>query len=199
MLRTWCQLTHNDRKHLHGLPLAAVDLCSLPSTRVGVEFNIREADGGQRAFALWRVEGPLRRWEGGRLIQHVGLFPLDDRWQRRRQGGQWRERSGGLLKLAAGLDAVPQLGLPRLFPAPQAVEHAAVQQQHDGTGDEEGAHRRVQDVVVIFQFALARVSAWHVVDAEDDRWGHGQGHDPGGRQQHRLPQVHVLPVIVEWD
>lgn len=195
---TGSDLTHDDRKHLHGLPFAAVDFGSLPSARVRVEMDLCEADRWYRRSILRGGKGWFWGWEVGHLIQSLCWFPLYDGRQGRRQRGQRRQRGRGLLELTAGLDAVPQLGFARFLPAPQASEHAAVQQQHDGTGDEEGAHRGVQDVVIVLQFTLSGVAARHVVDAKYDGGRHRQSQDPSGRQQHGLSQVHMLPVVVEW-
>lgn len=74
-----------------------------------------------------------------------------------------------MLQLPAGLDAAAQFDLTRLLPALQPAENSKVEQDHDGTGDEEGADRGVNHVVVVLQFALAGVAVRHVVDAKDDR------------------------------
>lgn len=199
----WCyltgsDLTHDDRKHLHGLPFTAVDFGPLPPARVRVELDLCEADRWYRHSILRGGKGWFWGWEVGHLIQSLCWFPLYDGRQGRRQRGQRRQRGRGLLELTAGLDAVPQLGFAGFLPASQASEHAAVQQQHDGTGDKEGAHWGVQDVVIVLEFALSGVAARHVVDAKYDGGRHRQGQDPSGRQQHGLSQVHMFPVVVEW-
>lgn len=198
------KLTYNNRKHLHGLPLTAVDLGSLPPLlRAVVEFDLSKADGSHWSVSVVRgVEVLVHGYEVGLFVWSLRQFPLYDRGQRWRQRGQRRQRGGdggGLLQLTTRLNTVPQLGSSGLFPAPEPTEHSTVQQQHDGTGDEEGADGGVDDVVVVLQFALPAVTTGHVVDAECDGRGHGHGQDPGGRQKDGLTQVHVLPVVVQRD
>lgn len=74
-----------------------------------------------------------------------------------------------MLQLPAGLDAAAQFDLAGLLPALQPAENPGVEQHHDGTGDVKGAHRGINHVVVVLQFALAGVAVRNVVDAEDDR------------------------------
>lgn len=76
-----------------------------------------------------------------------------------------------MLEFPASLDAVPQLGLASLLPAPKTPENSKVEEQHDGTGDEEGADGGVHHIVIILQLAFAGV-AWGdiigIIDAKHD-------------------------------
>lgn len=67
--------------------------------------------------------------------------------------------------------AGPQPGFPRLLPPPQAPEHSAVQEQHGGAGQEEGADRGVDDVVVVLQLALVLVAIRHLFKDSKARQG----------------------------
>lgn len=67
--------------------------------------------------------------------------------------------------------AGPQPGFPRLLPPPQAPEHSAVQEQHGGAGQEEGADRGVDDVVVVLQLALVLVAIRHLFKDSKTRQG----------------------------
>lgn len=87
----------------------------------------------------------------------------------------------------AQIDAALQLGLPSLLPAPQSLEHGAVEDQHDRTGNEEGADGGVHNIVVILQLTQSGVAVWNVVEAKDDWGGHRKGKDPGGGDEDQLP------------
>lgn len=105
-----------------------------------------------------------------------------------------------MIELPVGpVDAAPQLGFPGFFPALESLEHGAVEHQHDGTRDEEGADGGVHDVVVILQLTQAGVPVWDIVEAKYD-WGcYSKGEYPGGGYKDQLPQVDLSPVVVQWD
>lgn len=108
-----------------------------------------------------------------------------------------RGSRGGVLQFATGLDAEFEFVPAALLPAAQPPEDAPVQQQHDGTRQEEGAHGRVHHVVTVLQFTLARVALLHVIDPEHHRRRHGQRQQPGGAQEHDLSLVHLPAVVVQ--
>lgn len=97
------------------------------------------------------------------------------------------------------VDAALQLGLPSLLPAPQSLEHGAVEDQHDRARDEEGADGGIHNIVVILQLTHGSIPIWNIVEAKDDWGGHSKSKDPGGGDQDQLPQVDLSPVVVQRD
>lgn len=193
--------TYNNRKHPHGFPLSSINLCPLPLAVPVLIFIVALAGvrqhGHTSVFTVRAVRIVILVLV--QLLQGNIRVLVDDGRQRGRQAGEGLQRRSGLLELLAGLHAALQFGLACLLPVPQAAEHPAVQQKHDGTGHEKRADGGVDHVVVVLQLALAVVPVGDVVDAEHHGRCHRQRQDPCGGKQDNLALVHVLAVVIERD